>query len=306
MRYFYLIPKYLRLSCLILAYSFCLSPSWAQKTPSNLRIVTLSPHLAELVSELGLQNQIVGVSAHTNFPDSLRNKPVIADALSINLEQLKTLRPDVVLIWRSGTPQNQKNAVHKLFDHSSTQIVESDARTLDQIADEFERLGKILHQEPSATTISKKLREQIHQIKVTNQRKIPLKVFYQAWSNPLITIHRKHLIGNMINTCGGILIFDDQQLLATTVSPEQVLSYNPDVIMTAFDGNKNQVDWSAWKKYPKLSVNQLQGYLAIEGDLLTRPTSRALLATQKICAFFDEVRIRQRSTGEREPSAPKS
>lgn len=266
-----------------------------QAQAANLKIVTLSPHLAELVSEIGLHEQIVAVSSHTNFPGVLKNRPVVADAISVNLEKLKSLQPDYILIWRSGTPENHKASIQKLFAKTTTQIIESDANTLDQIASELEMLGTRLNRTSMANTRAMELREQIRQIKSENQTKKPLKVFYQAWSNPLITIHRKHLIGDMVNTCGGNLIFDDQKMLTAIVSKEQVLAHNPDVILTAIDGEKNPADWSPWKRFQKLNATQLEGFLAIEGDLLTRPSPRALIATNKICAFFDEIRGKKKT-----------
>jgi len=285
----------LSLGCAIFTVAQTQAQAQTQTQAANLKIVTLSPHLAELVSELGLREQIVAVSSHTNFPEVLKNRPVIADAISINLEKLKSIQPDYILIWRSGTPENHKTSIQKLFAKTTTQIIESDANTLDQIASELEMLGQKLNRTSMANTRAKELREQIQQIKTENQNKKVLKVFYQAWSNPLITIHRKHLIGDMVKTCGGSLIFDDQKMLTGIVSKEQVLAHNPDVILTAIDGEKNPADWSPWRRFPKLSATQLEGFLAIEGDLLTRPSPRALIATRKLCAFFDVIRDKKKT-----------
>jgi iron complex transport system substrate-binding protein len=279
-----------------LVASFFLGPqAWADK--DKVRIVTLSPHLAEIVSSLDLVNSLVGVSAYSNFPASIKNITVVGDALSLNLERIKSLNPDFILVWKSGTGESQKASLRKAFINTKTNIIESDANSLDEIADEIERLGKILQKESLSKKIAQDFRGEIAQLKKIYSTKPPLKVFYQAWSNPLITIDRKHLIGDMVRTCGGELIFDHQKLLSTTVSREQVIKHNPDVIMTAVDSinGNNEADWSAWKKYPKLSANKLDAYLSLPGDLLTRPTVRTIIATKEMCDFFDQVRIRQKN-----------
>lgn len=262
----------------------------------QIRIITLSPHLAEIVSSLDLEKNLVGISAYSNFPETLKGIPMVGDAISLNLERLKSLRPDVILIWKSGMAEPQKSKLRQAFAKTNTPIIESDAVTLDQIPDEIERLGKILGRDELSKKIARDYRQELAELRRRHLNKSTLKVFYQAWPNPLITIHQNHLIGDMTKTCGGQLIFNDQKLMTSTVSPEQVIVLNPDVMMTAKEGgDKNsEANWKFWKKYPTLSVNQLNGYLSIQGDLLTRPTPRALLATKQMCDFFDKVRSRQK------------
>jgi iron complex transport system substrate-binding protein len=262
---------------------------------SEIKVVTLSPHLAEIVRSLDLEKNLVGVSAYSNFPETLKSIPIVGDALSLNLERLKSLRPDVILIWKSGMAEPHKNKLRQAFAKTNTQIIESDATTLDQIPDEIERLGKILGRDEVSKKIARDYRQEVTELRRRYSNKSTLKVFYQAWPSPLITIHQNHLIGDMAKTCGGRLIFNDQKLITSTVSPEQVIALNPDVMMTAIDGNSKNPEssWSIWKKYPTLSVNQLNGYLSIQGDLLTRPTPRSLTATKLMCVFFDGIRLRQ-------------
>lgn len=268
----------------------------AQKNNPQIRIITLSPHLAEIVSLLGLEKNLVGVSAYSNFPKSLNAVPIVGDAINLNLERLKSLKPDVILIWESGTSEPQKNKLKQAFAKTNTKIIESDATTLDQIEYEIERLGKILGVESQSQKIARDYRQELIQLRKHYKEKKPLKVFYQAWPSPLITIHENHLIGDIVKTCGAVLIFNNQKLITSIVSHEQVVTLNPDVMVTAKDSDdkNSEVNWKIWKKYPNLSVNQLNGYLSIEGDLLTRPTPRALLATKQMCDFFDKVRSRQK------------
>lgn len=292
----------LNLLCLCFLFGFVFS-SKAVLAQSNkvenkpeIKLVTLSPHLAEIVSSLDLEKNLVGVSAYSNFPETLKNIPVVGDALNLNLERLKSLQPDVILIWKSGMAEPQKNKLKQAFSKTNTKIIESDATSLDQIPDEIERLGNIFGRDELSKKIARDYRQEVASLRKKYSNKNTIKVFYQAWPIPLITIHEGHLIGDMAKTCGGRLIFNDQKLITSTVSPEQVVALNPDVMMTAIDANhKNpESNWSLWKKYPTISVNQLNGYLSIEGDLLTRPTPRALLATKQMCEFFEKVRSRQK------------
>ena len=267
-----------------------LKASTTDSTPK--RIITLSPHLAEIVAELGATDQLVGVSYGSNYPSSVNKIKVVADFQNINLELIKQLNPDLILIWKSGTSAKQQLALQNIFKNTGTQLIQSDVNSLSEIASEFDRIGKILGRENQAQDVARKFREDLKKIELSNQGKESVSVFYQAWPSPVMTINGKHLISDMIKVCGGKQIFADQKLLVPTVSIESVIELNPAVILSASqsDGSPSIDNYSIWKKYPNLKVNQLNGYLDINGDLMTRPTSRALIATQKICTFLDEIR----------------
>lgn len=255
------------------------------------RIITLSPHLAEIVAELGATDQLVGVSDASNFPNAVKNIKVVSDFQNINLELIKQLKPDLILIWKSGTSTKQQAALQSIFKGTNTQLVQSDAISLMDISNEFERLGKIIGKEKNAQEVAKKFQADLKKIEVDNQRKSPISVFYQAWPTPVMTINGKHLISDMIKVCGGKQIFENEKILVPTVSIEAVIERNPEVVITASEfTNSSTNNDLIWKKYPNMKVNQLGGYISINGDLMTRPTSRALIATQQICSFLDQVR----------------
>lgn len=259
------------------------------------RIITLSPHLAEIIAELGAADQLVGVSDASNFPNSVKNVKVVSNFQNLNLELIKQLKPDVILIWKSGTSAKQQTALENLFKNTSTQLIQSDANSLSEISAEFERLGKIIGKEKTGQEVSKKFRENLSKLETNNQRKGSVAVFYQAWPSPVMTINGTHLISDIIKVCGGRQIFSDQKILVPTVSIEAVIERNPEVVITASEfENTSGKDDLIWKKYPNLKVNQLDGYLKVNGDLMTRPTSRSLLATEQICSFLDEIRIKRK------------
>ena len=255
------------------------------------RIITLSPHLAEIIAELGATDQLVGVSEASNFPNAVKKIKVVSDFQNINLELIKQLNPNLILIWKSGTSAKQQASLQSLFFGTNTELVQSDATSLKDIGNEFERLSKIIGQEKNGKEVAQKFRADLTKIEADNQGKSPVRVFYQAWPTPIMTINGKHLISDMIRVCGGKQIFANEKILVPTVSIEAVIERNPEVVITASEFTNTSTNYDLiWKKYPNMKVNQLNGYLSINGDLMTRPTSRALIATQQICSFLDQVR----------------
>ena len=78
----------------------------ATEPTSVSRIVTLAPHLTELVFAVGADDLLVGVSAYSDFPPEAQNIPVVTDAFTVDQERLALLKPDLLIAWESGTPKH--------------------------------------------------------------------------------------------------------------------------------------------------------------------------------------------------------
>src|SRR4029453_11074895 len=74
--------------------------------PARPRIVSLAPHLTELVYAAGAGELLVGVVEYSDYPEAARSLPRVGDAWRVDMERLLALRPDVVLTWSSGTPDD--------------------------------------------------------------------------------------------------------------------------------------------------------------------------------------------------------
>ena len=66
------------------------------------KIVSLAPHLTELLFSLGVGDRIVGTSRYSDYPPAAKNIPVVGDAFSVNVEAVVALQPDIVFAWSTG------------------------------------------------------------------------------------------------------------------------------------------------------------------------------------------------------------
>ena len=265
---------------------------WGQtpNTASNKspRVITLTPHLAEIVDAAGGASMLVGVSAHSNHPSTLKDLPVISDARSIDLERIKNLQPTLIIYWQSGTPNTQIEALKKHFANTPTKLLSTDPRKLEDIAKDIERIGQALGTTAKAQQSAQKFRERLQLLRQkygsnqkTNTR--PVRVFYQIWAQPLMTLNRDHLIGDMIQLCGGEQLFANEKLLVPTVSRESVVTADPEIIFTAIDNPKIKTDWSMWSSLPHLSATKNKAFVEIDGDTISRPSPQILIGTEKMC-----------------------
>lgn len=254
------------------------------------RIITVAPHLSEVVEAAGGANRLISVSAYSNFPESVKKLPITSDARSIDLEKMKSLRPDLIIYWRGGTPESQIESIKKTF--TSIQVVSVEPKKITDIANDIETIGKLLGTETIAKKNADAFRAQITELKYQyqNKNKRKVRVFYQVWAQPLMTLNQDHLIADIINICGGEQLFAKEKLLVPTVSREAVVKANPEIIFTAVDTQQMKTDWSMWSSIPQLAATQRKAFIDIDGDMISRPSTRIMQGAKKICSEIDKIR----------------
>lgn len=73
-----------------------------------MRIVSLAPSNTEIVQALGLMEHLAGVDDWPDWPPSVQSLPKVGPDLSIDLDRVEALRPDLVLASLS-VPGMEKN-----------------------------------------------------------------------------------------------------------------------------------------------------------------------------------------------------
>jgi iron complex transport system substrate-binding protein len=280
----------------------CIASPLAHSQPSQQsfpqRIITVAPHLSEMVDAAGGAERLVGVSAYSNFPESVKKLPITSDSRSVDLERMKQLKPDLIVYWRGGMPETQIESIKKTFSstgnkgQAATQIISVEPKRLIDIAKDIEAIGKVLGTQAIANKNAKEFSAQIAALKSkyqsSNKRKV--RVFYQVWSQPLMTLNQDHLIADIIQICGGEQLFAKEKLLVPTVSREAVVAANPEIIFTATDSSSMKVDWSMWTSIPQLAASKNKAFIALDGDMISRPSPRIIQGANKICSEIDKIR----------------
>ncbi|MBI3575975.1 MAG: ABC transporter substrate-binding protein, partial [Gammaproteobacteria bacterium] len=72
------------------------------------RIVSLAPHVTEMLFAAGADNYLVGTVSYSDYPEAAKRIPRVGGYTSLDLEAVVALRPDLIVAWKSG------NAAHQL------------------------------------------------------------------------------------------------------------------------------------------------------------------------------------------------
>lgn len=263
------------------------SPS--RETPVSLRVVTLAPHLAELVYAVGAGDLLVGVSAYSDYPAAVSNLPVVGDARAVDQERLALLRPDLVLAWESGTPQHVVDELSKQGHRVET----IRARSLEDVATAAERIGHLTGFVTLADEAAAAFRRGLQILAERHAAAEPIRVFYQIQKRPLYTISGDHYVSELIEICGGQNIFSDLVSLAPIVAVESVIERNPEVLLVSSDSQDNAL--TEWDRWPELAANRYGNRYVMQADQIGRPTPRLLLAGKAMCEVLELGRTRRRA-----------
>lgn len=259
---------------------------------SKLSIVTLAPHLAELVYAVGAGDLLVGVSAYTDYPAETKQLPVIGDAFGLDQERLAIIQPDVLLAWRSGTP------VHVIDEIRARgyRVEVITTRSLADISSALRQIGVLTGNVRTADEVARRFDHGLQKLTEQYREADPVSVFYQISQRPLYTVNATHFVSELIRLCGGSNIFADLDDLAPLIGVEAVLQRNPEVMLASMDAGTDA--FSQWQRWPDIAANRYGNRFLLPADEIGRPTPRLLLAAQNMCAVLEQGRENRRRANE--------
>ncbi len=252
------------------------------------RIITLTPHLTELAFAAGAGDRLVGVARFSNYPLQAQRLPVISDAVQFDIERILTLHPDLVLAWQGGTPPE----VIARLERIGLPVFVAGAARLEQIAHSMTAIaalsGTLVESAVARAAFSAGLRE----LRERRYSTPPVRVFYEIWSRPLMTVSNAHVISEIIGLCGGINVFGDLQALTPEVSREGLLAARPEIALGGGSAESPSGFVARWAALPPPLGSVPAQHIA--PDLIQQPTPRLLDGARLVCAHLDRVRAERR------------
>lgn len=251
------------------------------------RIISLAPHVTEMIFAAGAGHLLVGVSEYSDYPEEAKKIASVGNVFALDLERVLALKPDLIVIWGSG---NAKQLAKKLRDNKVT-VFESEPHNFEDIASSLERISTLAGTEAIGKNAAKQFRQRLHNLSDTyrlKDKEKPINVFHQMIKSPLMTVNQEHFISKMITLCGGRNVFGELKDISATITTEALLLANPDMIFSSGkDDSKLRQDWT---QFPNLTAVKKQNLYSINGDWLHRAGPRVLDATEQLCKDIRTVR----------------
>jgi iron complex transport system substrate-binding protein len=250
------------------------------------RIISLAPHITELLYAAGAGERLIAVVDYSDFPPAARDLPRIGSSSGLDNERIVALEPDLVVAWRSGNPPAALARLRAL----GIAVFAVESRRLRDLPELLERLGRLAGTSQAAAAAGRAFRERHRRLAQQYGRQPSVPVFYQLLDRALMTVSAQHIISDAIELCGGRNVFADLPVLAGPIDVEAVLHARPQVIVA---GGERSLwdDWSArwlrWSDLPAVANRQLYW---VDPDLLHRATPRMLDGTEELCRRIDAAR----------------
>ncbi len=197
------------------------------------RIASFAPSITETLFSIGLGNQVVAVTKWCDWPQEMVDKKeagnltVFESIIDPEVEKVIAANPDLILVSTLMRPEG----VAKLEQLGFPVVGIGYGNSLDDIYDAVTLVGKVTGAEDSAEELINELQQNITKVSNVVANLPKPKVFWMAWHDPLMSAGGPSFINTLIQTAGGVNIFESATTAWPFVSSEEVLAQNPDVIL---------------------------------------------------------------------------
>lgn len=267
------------------------------------RVVTLAPNLTEFVYAVGAGDTLVGTMDTSNYPEAATRVPRIGDYQRLDVERILALKPELILVWHHG---NQGRELGQL-EAAGLRLFYLEPRRIDDVPRALSRVGALLGREAQGRAQAQALQRELDALRAGHAGAAPVSVFFQVWSQPLMTLNGQHLTSDILALCGGRNVFADLPALAPQISVESVVAADPEAMFTARESAQEGLAWrrdpqrpafALWRPFTRLTAVRRGWMYSVPGDLITRQGPRIVDGVRAVCAALDEVRL-ERGTGKR-------
>ncbi|MEQ5318978.1 vitamin B12 ABC transporter substrate-binding protein BtuF [Providencia vermicola] len=248
--------------------------SFSALSEPKQRVVSLSPANTELAYAAGLGDNLIAVSAYSDYPEQAKKLEQVSDWQGVNVERIIALKPDLILAWRGGNPQRPLDQLASF----GIPIIYFDPQTIDGVIDAVNELSQYSPRPELAQQNISAMRAKLTPYR--NQKKSDLKtkkIFIQLGTQPLFSSGKHTLQNDVVTFCGGENIFANSAVQWPQISREQVLTRNPDVIVMTGSIEQEKVVRNFWQSQLDVPI------IRLNEDWFHRAGPRIIDATEQLC-----------------------
>lgn len=260
------------------------------------RIISLAPNITEILFDLDLGGEVVGVTRYCDFPEKALKKEKIGGMIDPNLEKIIALKPDLILGFR-GNPLRIIERLRSL--HLPLFVLEM-GTNLETVLIIIEKIGTITQKEKKAEILVESLKKRYNKTQAALRDVLhEPRVFLSLHGTGLWTCGKGSFLNDLVGKAGGVNIAGNIPRKWLHYNREQLIHDNPEVIIIL---SKSQEEFSKVKEWIKNEAH-LKGIKAVETDriyfldenLATRPGPRLIDALEELARilhpqFFKEER----------------
>ncbi len=256
---------------------------------SARRIVSLAPHVTETLFAAGAGGQIVGAVDYSDYPEAAQKVPRVGGYSKLDLEAIAALRPDLAVGWASGNSPAHIDKLRAL----GIPVYLAQPERIDDVATNLERYGELAGTQAAARAAAANFRNRLAALRAHYATRPKVRVFYQIWKQPLMTVGGGQVISDAIRLCGGENVFAHLKPLAPKVGIEAVLAADPEAIVASGMGEARPEWLDDWRQWTSMTAVKRDNLFFIPPDLIQRHTPRLAEGAARLCAQIETARGRR-------------
>lgn len=255
-----------------------------------MRIVSICPSNTELVAYLGQTALLVGVDNYSDYPEEVKDLPKLGPDLSIDMDAVEQLKPDLVLASLS-VPGMEKN-IEGLKERGLPYII-LDPNSLKEIAEDLKVVGEKLGMKELG---EEKADAFLNEIDAFRQEALTRadqpSLYWEWWPKPIFTPGKANWLTEISELAGARNIFDTEPEASVQTDWENVKQKNPDHVCMVWVGVKEEkMNPDLVRKRPgwsEMKAVQEDRIHVLEESLFCRPSPRLLEGLKKLTSVLSE------------------
>ncbi len=242
------------------------------------RIISLVPSQTELLWDLGLRDELVGITKFCTHPPQLSKIVTrVGGTKSINIKKIRALNPDLIIGNKEENDQEEIKALQNEFN-----VWMSDIYNLNDSLQMIEKVGELVNKKTEANLLTQKISQSFSTLIQT-----PKKVLYFIWHDPFMVAGNATFIGDVLNRCGYINCLTNTNSRYPDLDIDDIKYLKPEVIFLSSE------------PYPfkKQHIRQLEFELPntkimlVNGELFSWYGSRLLQSATYLNALSNELML---------------
>jgi iron complex transport system substrate-binding protein len=240
----------------------------------QMKIVSLAPSVTECLFELGVGNEVVGVTSYCNNPPEATKKTIIGNLSNANIEKIYSLKPDIVI---AVTSLNKPQTISKLKSLGLRVVEVTEGNSYQDLLNNYLALGKVVGRESYAQEKIKKIDEEVKIIfeKCKSLRK--KSVFLEFGDQPLVTLGSNTFPNDYLKYSSCYNIFAEMPMKYPKINREEVLKRDPDIIFIITMGVASEKEKSYWTSFKNLKAVMNNQVYIVDSNYFCRPTPMSFI-----------------------------
>jgi iron complex transport system substrate-binding protein len=257
------------------------------------RIVSLAPHITEMLFALGAGDQVVAVTQFCDYPPEAIHKPKVG-SMRPTPESLKALNSDLIIAPQTVTDPELIAELEQL--KATLYVVEP--QTVEEVLSHLHTIGRMLARTQAATQLVADMRRRIQHIKERPARLPHPRLLYVHKNRPLSMVGAGSVIHQLIQLAGAENIGARTGQPFPDLSMEEVMKLNPDVLLfpVGLSEEITESERQQWRRCESLKAARAGRLYPIDQALMERPGPRIAEALERLVSLlqpdaFPEISI---------------